>query len=140
MGRQSEEDAHLCMKRRVVLDETVIEVFDEEMITAIKLLSSKHYGCLLDRANESQFTLIKMPFSQEGLTVDGRRLMYEITFSLNPPNIAIRAHGQSVSLEDLSLSFPLTLSTIDAVIHLLDSFSLLCLGSVIIPEDCSKDF
>ena len=105
MGRQSDEDAHLCMKRRVVLDETVIEVFDEEMITAIKLLSSKHYGCLLDRANESQFTLIKMPFSQEGLTVDGRRLMYEITFSLNPPNIAIRAHGQSVSLEDLSLIY-----------------------------------
>ena len=120
------------LRKRSVSSEEMrdIRTLDEEMVEIIQVLPSKHDGWILDCAHEGQFTLLKVPSSQAGTTVDGRRLVYEIIATLEPPSITIRAHGQSVTLDDLEFSNCLTLNTLDSIIRLLDSTSL-CMGSVV---------
>ena len=120
-------------KRTVVQEETDnIRTLDDGTIKKLKTLSSKHDGWILDFFSEGQFSFIKVPFSQSGTTVDGRRLVYEITGSLDQSTISVCTHGQPVIIEELGHS--LTFYTLETIIRLVDSTSI-CLGNVIVTDN-----
>lgn len=117
-------------KRTVIDSETkIIQALDEETVKSITQLCCRHDEWRLESAKNGQFKLIKVPFSgQEGTTIDDLRLVYEITATLDPPNITVRAHGQSVSFEEFNHS--VTVSAVDTIIRLVDTTSL-CLGKAV---------
>ena len=87
------------LRKRPVFEEdtAIIHTLDEYTVKKLKLLSSKKEGWILELSSIDKFTLLKAPFSQSGLTVDGRRLMYEITGNTSQSNITIRTHGQTIT-------------------------------------------
>lgn len=115
-------------KRSCFPEDVGIRTLDNETVTRLEVLSSKHEGWIVDFPNESQFSLLNVPLSQVGTTVDGRRLVCEITGNLDQSNITLRTHGQPVLLNELC---HLTYHNLETIIRLLDSTSL-CLGTIIV--------
>ena len=135
------------LKKRIV-DETCnrrIEHFSEEIVDKIQQLCSTGIGWIVSHSIlEQRVTLLKVPSSESsataGTTMEGRRLVCEVTVTLDPSKIVVRTHGEAVLLKDIiDEEFEeLSLSAIDTVVRLVEATSL-CTGHLAITNEGDRD-
>lgn len=131
------------LRKRVVNveDKKIIETLDQETVDSIKLICASYSGWIVDCSplEEQAVTLLKVPTSEKR-TVEGRRLVCEVVVTLDPPNIALRTHGDAVLLKDIAEELGVSVSfyVIDTVIRLVEATSF-CLGRLIIPEETDSN-
>ena len=90
----------------------------------------KYKGWFLDSVNEGKLQMMKVSSSQD-VTLDGRRLVIELSVTLKPPSITICTHGEPVVLEEFNDA--VSMFAIETAIRLLESASV-CMGNAVPPE------
>jgi hypothetical protein len=134
--------------RKRIVDETCkrrIEQYSEEIVEKIKqLCSTADIGWIVNHSIlEKRVTLLKIPSVESsafGTTVEGRRLVCEVTIILDPPNVVLRTHGEVVSLKDIigEEFMVVSLNVIDTVIRLVEARTL-CLGHLSISRESDRE-
>ena len=137
--------AHSCVYiyrhliRRALTSCEIISELDEDVVKNIKALCSLHQGWIFHsqcRSNQTSLTLLKFFSPEKGeeyITVDGRRLIFEINITPSPsPKLTLSTYGRAMPIEDIvgCDANHLSLRTIDNVIRLVES-TVPCLGHAI---------
>ena len=125
--------------RRALTSCEIISELDEDVVKNIKVLCSLHQGWIFHsqcRSNQTSLTLLKFFSPEKGeeyITVDGRRLIFEINIIPSPsPKLTLSTYGRAMPIEDIvgcDANY-LSLRTIDNVIRLVES-TVPCLGHAI---------
>lgn len=128
-----QESGYENLRRREVGedDKTVIRGINDETVENLKLICVKHKGWFLDSVNGGKLQMIKVSSSQD-VTLDGRRLVFELSVTLEPPSITICTHGEPVVFEEFNDA--VSMFAIETAIRFLESESI-CIGNAVPPEE-----
>lgn len=120
------------LRKRIVDDGEKLQMLDVDNLRRIKRLCDGHEGWFVNHSPaDNQVTLLKSN-SPPGnvIKVNGRRLVCEITITLDPPQIVMRTHGKDVPIKDVfgeDLRASVSLHEIDTIIRFVEVSSL-CIG------------
>ena len=124
---------------------TITEL-DDDVVKNIHVLCALHQGWFFNsrcRSNQKSITRLKFLSPEEGeehITVDGRRLIFELNIVLSPnPKLTISTYGHAIPTEDIvgSDGTQLSLRTVDNAMRLVES-TVPCLGHAISERPNSK--
>jgi hypothetical protein len=128
------------LRRRALMSCAIITEFDDNVIKNIHALCALHdQGWFFNSqggSNQKSLNLFKFVSPEddkENITVDGRRLIFELNIVLSPsPKLTLSTYGHAIPIEDVvgSDGTQLSLRTIDSVMRLVE-FTVPCLGHVI---------